>query len=102
PKRCMIGSINDLKNFAYKSNFKKYLIGLLQKLTEKGLDEIIEGYEIPNDMPNWKKRLIKEEGLLDYSKKHYIAIKENECCWLIPESKVANNKEGAKKCKSIK
>jgi hypothetical protein len=102
PKRCMIGSINDLKSFAYKSNFKKYLIGLLQKLTEKGLDEIIKGYEIPNDMPNWKKRLIKEEGLLDYSKKHYIAIKEDECCWLIPESKVANNKEGAKKCKSIK
>ncbi|WP_163408097.1 DUF262 domain-containing protein [Flavobacterium ajazii] len=102
PKRCMIGSIYDLKSFAYKANFRKYLIGLLQQLTEKGLDEIIEGYEIPIDMPNWKIRLIKEKGLLDYSNKHYIAIKEDECCWLIPESKVANNKEGAKKCKLIK
>lgn len=54
-------------------------------------------------MPNWKQRLIKENGLLDYSHKHYIAISEDESkCWLIPGTKVANTKEGKNKCKSVK
>lgn len=104
PKRCLIANINDLYgNFAYNNYFKKYLIELMQKLAENDLDAILLNYEIPNDMPNWKKRLIKEKGLLDYSIQHHIAIKEDQSrCWLIPQSKVANSKEGASKCRLIK
>lgn len=103
PKRRMILNINDLKNFAYNSNFKKYLIDLVQKLTLQGLNELIDSYEIPNEMPNWKVRLIKEKKLLEkHSPKHYMAIKEDQsCCWLIRGSKVANTKEGKDKCKKI-
>ena len=44
PKRCMIENIYDLKNFAYNYNYKKYLIELLQKLTETNLDTLISNY----------------------------------------------------------
>lgn len=103
PKRCLIANINDLTGFAYNNNYKKYLVGLLKKLTECDLETIISGYEVPNDMPNWKKRLIKEKSLLDFSQQHYIAIKDDQsCCWLIPQSKVANSEEGRSKCKLVK
>ncbi|MFH6993691.1 DUF262 domain-containing protein [Flavobacterium sp. FlaQc-48] len=103
PKRCLIENITDLKNFAYNDNFKKYLIELVQKLTENDLETIISNYEIPSNMPNWKKIIIKEKGILDASHQHYIAIKEDQsCCWLIPQSKVANSREGVEKCKQIK
>lgn len=103
PKRCLIANINDLTGFAYNNNYKKYLIELLRKLTEYDLETIISDYEVPNDMPNWKKRLIKEKNLLDFSQQHYIAIKDDQsCCWLIPQSKVANSEEGRSKCKLIK
>lgn len=103
PKRCMIENIYDLKNFAYNQNFKKYLIGLIENLTENDLESIISNYELPYDMPNWKKRIIKEKSLLDFSHQHYLAIKDDQSqCWLIPQSKVANSKEGVDKCKLIK
>jgi hypothetical protein len=103
PKRCMIENIYDLKNFAYNQNFKKYLIGLLKKLVESDLSSIISNYELPDDMPNWKKRIIKEKNLIDFSHQHYLAIKDDQSrCWLIPESRVANSKEGVDKCKLIK
>ena len=103
PKRCLIANINDLYNYAYNNNYKKYLFDLLRKLTINNLETIISNYEIPNEMPNWKKRIIKEKNLLNHSNQHYIAINdEQSCCWLIPQSKVANSKEGVDKCKLIK
>ena len=69
---------------------------------KKDLEAIINDYEIPLDMPNWKKRLITEPNLLDYAKHHYIAIKDDEsCCWLIPQSRVANSDVGRLKCRLI-
>ncbi|OXA93804.1 GmrSD restriction endonuclease domain-containing protein [Flavobacterium hercynium] len=103
PKRCLIASTNDLKNFAYQNNFRKYLKELIIQLTDQNLSDIIKNYEIPENMPRWKQRIIKEDRLLEYSIKHYIAIKDdNSCCWLIPGSKVANSKEGKEKCRKIK
>ena len=103
PKRCMIANINDLINFAYNNKFKKYLIELIQRLTKNNLEILLSEYEIPINMPNWKKRIIKEQNLLDYSHHHYLAIKDDQsCCWLIPYSKVANSDEGKAKCKIIK
>ena len=100
PKRCLIANTEDLKLlFSRDSNYLKELFNLLMA---KDLGEILDDYSIPLDMPNWKKRLISEPDLLEYSKNHYIAIKDDEtCCWLIPQSRVANSDAGREKCKLI-
>ncbi|MGV0757423.1 GmrSD restriction endonuclease domain-containing protein [Empedobacter brevis] len=103
PKRCLIENIEDLKKIAYRNDFRNYLKEIILQLIEEDLLTLIENYVIPDLMPNWKNRLIKENGLLDYSNKHYIAISEDDNkCWLIPGTKVANTKEGKNKCKLIK
>ena len=103
PKRCLIANIEDLKSFSLMLDSKIYLKDLVIKLTNDSLESIIKQFEVPNDFPNWKKRLIKEKGLLDYSEKHFIAIsKDNKTCFLIPQTKVANSAEGKAKLKVIK
>jgi hypothetical protein len=106
PKRCLIANTDDLrKNIAYSrdNTYRDYLKDLLNQLTKKNLMDIIRDYIPPESMPHWKKRLIKEEGLLDYSGKHYIAIPEdNSCCWLIPGNKVAANDDGFERLKEIR
>lgn len=100
PKRCLIANIEDLK-FLFNRD-PSYLKELFIVLMDKDLEEVIGDYELPVDMPNWKQRLIKEPNLLDYSKHHYLAIKEDEsCCWLIPQSRVANNDAGRARCRLI-
>lgn len=101
PKRCLIAGAYDLKSFSRYNIFRDYLKDLLLKLTTNSLDEIINDFEVPDDFPNWKKRLIKEKGLLDHSEKHFIAIKDNRVCYLIPQTKVANSAEGKAKLKKI-
>jgi len=109
PKRCLIANINDLKNnFTNTSNskFKNYFKEITLKLTEHTIDEIINKFKILPQyelLPNWKKRFIEEKNLLNFSKSHYIAIaQDNSCCWLIPQSKVANDSNGRKKLKKVK
>jgi hypothetical protein len=46
-------------------------------------------------------RIIKKEDILDYSEKHFIAVDEPNCCWLIRGTKVSNSEEGAQKLKKI-
>lgn len=100
PKRCLIANTEDLK-FLFNRD-PSYLKELFIVLMDKDLEEVIGDYELPVDMPNWKQRLIKEPNLLDYSKHHYLAIKEDEsCCWLIPQSRVANNDAGRARCRLI-
>jgi len=102
PKRCLIKDITDLKAYAYNLGYRDYLKELLVQLTNIELSVLLSGFTIPHQMPNWKARIIKEGGLLDYSNKHFIAVIEDTCCWLIPQGKVSNSKEGVKKCKLIK
>ncbi len=54
-----------------------YLKKLIIELLDNNLNEIIENFTPPNDMPNWKTRLIKEPKLLD-GKSNYIALPEDE------------------------
>jgi len=111
PKYRMIEDIKDLKeNFTSKANNKRiylnYLKELILQLSQKNIDTIIKDCIIsPNfsSLPNWKKRIIKEKGLLDPSEKHYIAInQEGDSCWLIPRSRVANDTDGMEKLTQIK
>lgn len=106
-KRCIIEDTNDLKrNFTKKDNWSKYLKDLVLKLCTETIDQIISSFETTQEfsnLPNWKKRIIKEKGLLDHSHSHYISIAGDESrCWLIPYKRVANNSDGKKKLKEIK
>ena len=66
-KRWLLNTVNDLKNiFSESSNWKRdYLKELFIKLEDNSFNEIISEYTCPQDMPNWKKRLIKEDKLLN-------------------------------------
>lgn len=89
-KRCLIDKYYELEYYIYgtyknRDQYKEYLKKLLLQLTEKDLESVILDYNPPEDMPNWKKRLIKESQLLNEKcKSNYIAIPEDEkCCYLL-------------------
>ncbi len=89
-KRCLIDKYYELEYYIYgtyknRDQYKKYFKKLLLQLTEKKLEDVILDFIPPDDMPNWKKRLIKEPQLLDEKcKSNYIAIPEDErCCYLL-------------------
>ena len=88
-KRCLINKYRELEYYIYgtkdREHYKNYLKRLLLLLTEKKLTDIILDYSPPENMPNWKIRLIKEPQLLNEKcKSNYIAIPEDEnCCYLL-------------------
>lgn len=88
-KRCLINKYRELEYYIYvtKNNdiYKNFLKKLFLLLTEKKLKDVLLDFNPPNDMPNWKIRLIKEPKLLDEKcKSNYIAIPEDEtCCYLL-------------------
>lgn len=89
-KRCLIDKYYELEYYIYGSyknrdQYKKYLKKLLLQLTEKDLVNVILDFKPPQNMPNWKKRLIKEPKLLNEKcKSNYIAIpKDESCCYLL-------------------
>ena len=101
PKYCMIKDINDLKKwFANnkKNKYRDYLTELIEKLSQQSIDEIIDDFSKDVKFltfPNWKQRIIKERGLLDYSIKHYILIEEdNSCCYRLKGSKIVSDYYG--------
>jgi len=88
-KRCLISRYRELEYFIYgtKNNglYRNYLKQFFIKLLDKPLVRLIEEFIPPDDMPNWKVRLIKEPDLLDNKcKSKYIAIpKDESCCYLL-------------------
>ena len=95
-KRCLIKDVLDLKNNFTEGYYKDYLKDLLLQLVDKNLDEIIIEYSCPQEMPNWKCRLIKEPDLLEtYCYSHFFGIQnDNTCCYLfIGKKRPSNRKE---------
>lgn len=89
-KRCLIERFSELEYYIYEvkgagNKYKDYMRKLLMQLINKTPQDIIEDFQRPEKMPNWKYRLIKEKRLLDkYCTRQYIAIPEdNSCCYLI-------------------
>jgi hypothetical protein len=88
-KRCLIDKYYELEYYVYgnyndRNYCKEYLKKLLLQLITKNLEEIISDFVPPDDMPNWKVRLIKESNLLERCKSNYIAIpKDESCCYLL-------------------
>lgn len=66
-KGWLLDTVNDLKNiFSENSDWKRdYLKELFIKLEDNPFSKIISEYTCPQDMPSWKKRLIKENKLLN-------------------------------------
>ena len=83
-KRCLIESTTDLKNNFTDGYYKDYLCDLLKLLIDKPINEVIDDFSYPVNMPNWKKRLIKEPDLLDkYCQSKYFGIPTSEdFCYL--------------------
>lgn len=72
--------------------FKKLVLKLINKTYQQIIDEFIP----PIDMPNWKKRLIKEPQLLGLEcKSKYIAIPEDESfCYLLKSQRPRELSDG--------
>ncbi|GAB6393953.1 MAG: hypothetical protein MdMp024_0265 [Bacteroidales bacterium] len=71
-KKWLWNTYKDIKNHFTQNNswrkyrvYRDYLKELLIQHTKKSYKQIIADYNIPTNMPNWKKRLIKEDSLLD-------------------------------------
>ncbi|AZA91774.1 Protein of uncharacterised function DUF262 [Chryseobacterium nakagawai] len=83
-KRCLIDKYRELEYYIdtqYNIYFKKLVLALI----DRSFEQIIEDFDPPVTMSNWKIRLIKEPYLLKhYCKSNYIAIPEDEeCCYLL-------------------
>ncbi len=98
-KRCLIENTLELKGNFTHGFYRAYLKDLLLKMVEKNLDEIINEYSCPQDMPNWKCRLIKEPQLLDkYCQAHFFGIpNDNKCCFLFYSKKRPSSRQECKK-----
>ncbi len=83
-KRCLIENTSDLKNNFTDGYYKDYLRDLLMLLINKPVSEVINNFHCPDNMPNWKKRLIKEPELLDkHCQSKYFGIPNSgEFCYL--------------------
>ncbi|WP_029503849.1 GmrSD restriction endonuclease domain-containing protein [Lachnoclostridium phytofermentans] len=92
-KRKVLDNYRELEYLIY-SDEKEYFKNLILALVQSDLKSFVTTFNPPEDMPNWKKRLIKEEALLDNAKSNYIAISEdNTCCYLL-KSKRPRDTEG--------
>lgn len=98
-KRKLIGQFRELEYYMY-SEQSEYLKKLILKLTSKNYQQIIEEFVPPIDMPNWKKRLIKEPSLLESEgKSKYIAIPEDESfCYLLKSQRPRELSDGYEVC----
>ena len=96
-KRWLLNTVGDLKNnFSERSGWARdYLKELFLKLEDKSLNEIISEYTCPQDMPNWKKRLIKEPNLL--KKATFILIPESNSYCKIAWQQRPSREEQVKK-----
>lgn len=84
-KRCLIENYRELEYYIYNTEYDNYLRILILQLTNHNIKEILNNFDPPATMPNWKKRLIKEPELLDRrSKSNYIAIAQDDSfCYLL-------------------
>lgn len=104
-KRCLIENYRELEYFIYgrykyQEYFKDYLKNLLLMLVEKDIVSLINEFEPPSEMPNWKVRLIKEPNLLnDKCPSHYIAIPNDQSCCYLLKSKRPRDMYGLEKIK---
>ncbi|MFH7002104.1 GmrSD restriction endonuclease domain-containing protein [Flavobacterium bizetiae] len=97
-KRCLIENTSDLKWNFTNGYYGDYLKELLLKLIDKSLDQIINEYSFPEQMPNWKRRLIKEPTLQEeYAQSRYFGISNDNKAFLFYNRKRPNTRKDCKK-----
>ncbi len=95
-KRCLIDKFREVEYYIYGEYKDSYYFRVIFKtfinnLTSNSIDELLENFIAPPEMPNWQQRLIKEPKLLDKCKSNYIAIPADEsCCYLLPTMRPRN------------
>jgi len=101
-KKCLIKNRDELKDIFTKGWwFENYFKQLVIQLLTKDMQSIVDDYVCPVDMPDWKKRLIKEAALLEkHCQNHYFGItKNNDKCYLYGWKKRPANRS---ECKLVK
>ena len=78
------------------SDYKEYFKKLVLLLTKKTYDEILREFIFPKDMPNWKRRLIKEETLLSGTSKYIAIPDDNSFCYLLKSRRPRDINGGTK------
>jgi len=100
-KRCLLdSSLRSLEFYIYgnKGEYKVYIKNLILKLLDDTLTGISDKFIPPQDMPNWKVRLIKETDLLDNKcKSNHIAIPKDESCSFLLKSMRPRDIDGCEK-----
>ena len=82
-KRRIIDNFREIE-YIINSEFKDYIKALILNLIDEDLKQLLEKFTFPDTFPNWKKRLIKENELLDDNDSNYIGIPDNEeFCYLL-------------------
>ncbi|MDG4961985.1 DUF262 domain-containing protein [Pseudolactococcus raffinolactis] len=96
-KRKLIVQFRELEYYMY-SEQSEYFKKLVLQLINKNYQQIITEFIPPADMPNWKKRLIKEPDLLgEKCQSKYIAIPEDESfCYLLKSQRPRELADGYK------
>jgi hypothetical protein len=93
-KRRLFDKYREIEYYIY-SEYREYFKKLVLLLCYKDYESIIADFNPPQEMPNWKKRLIKEKELLDdVSKSNYIAIPDDESCCYLLKSKRPRDMDG--------
>ena len=64
-KKALLLNRSDLKDKFTHGEYSKYLNGLLNNLENIDLSQYLKKYIKPENMPNWKYKLIKENNLID-------------------------------------
>lgn len=92
-KRKLLDNYRELEYIMYNDE-KEYFKNLILNLTDCTLEDYVNSSVLPDSMPNWKKRLIKDEQILDSAKSNYIAISEDNSCCYILKSRRPRDMEG--------
>ena len=100
-KRKFISKLIELEYYIYNeykdfNECRKYFIQLVLSLFDKDLRSIIDEFILPNDMPNWKKRLITEKELLEDRFSDFFAITEDDSICYLLDSQRPISTEGSK------
>ena len=93
-KRFLCDTYSDLKNYFADGEllYHVYLKELILKRLENNFTEICKNYIIPREMPDWKKKLIKGEKLIDGAT--FILIPDsNKFCYLAKQQRPSNLKQ---------
>jgi hypothetical protein len=84
-KHKLFVQFREIEYFIGKDDSAEYFKKLVLLLTEKTYRQIIDEFNPPENMPNWKIKLIKDDSLLNKQcPSKYIAIPaDNKCCYLL-------------------